>query len=164
MQVDSQYYTRQVWIGLLDAERLSRYYGRLAVRLQRWHFGLTVFIALCSTGAAATLIASLPGLIPTLLSLTVAAAAIWSSYANYSKKAAVASVIRSQCDDLIIDWKHLWSNLNADRQDIPQQVDALQRKLNEITKPALEHGLTDNALNEQCTQEAYESVQAEFAS
>lgn len=163
MLADNQFYVRQVWIGLLDAERLSRYYGRLAVRLQRWHFGLTVFIALCSTGAAATLIASLPGLIPTLLSLTVAAGAIWSSYANYSKKAAVASVIRSQCDDLIIDWKQLWSDLNTDRQDIPKQVEALQRKLNEITKPALEHGLTDNALNERCTQEAYESLRAEFA-
>ena len=41
----------QVWLGLLDAERLSRYYQAMAARLQRWHMGLTAFVALGSTGA-----------------------------------------------------------------------------------------------------------------
>ena len=163
MPVDNQYYVQQVWLGLLDAERLSRYYGRLALRFQRWNLFLTLVILLCSTGAAATLITELPTWVQAVLSLVVAAVAIWSYLLGYSKKAAVASVIRSQCSHLASDWRGLWADLNTDRQDIPVRIAYLQRKLNEITDHALDHGLADDALNEQCAKEAYESVQSEFA-
>lgn len=161
--MSNQYYVQQVWLGLLDTERLSRYYGRLALRYQRWNLLLTAVILLCSTGAAATFMTQLPAWVQAVLSLVVAAVAIGSYLLGYSKKAAVASVIRSQCTHLAADWRGLWADLNTDRQDIPTRTAYLQRKLNEITDHALDHGLADDALNEQCAQEAYESIQSEFA-
>lgn len=170
----AQYHVQQVWLGLLDAERLSRYYGRLSERFQRVHLYLMVMIALCSTGAALTLLATfqdlipvfgqLPGLIPALLSFVVAGAAIWASHSDYSKKAAISSVIRIQCDELVVSWKQLWLDVSTDPESVRVRTVDLQRRMNEVTAHALENGLTNDALNRECAKEAYESLQSEFAS
>ena len=158
----AQYHVQRVWDGLLDAERLSRYYGRLAARMQRRHFFFTVFIVTCSTLAAATLLTQLPGLVQAVLSLVVAAAVIWSSYSDYSRKAAISSSIRAQCEDLAVSWKELWSDVSTDQEDILLRAAVLERRLNEVTTQADQYGLIDDALNERCTKETYESLPSEL--
>ena len=159
----AQYHEQQVWNGLVNAERLSRYYGRLAARLERRQFIFTVSIVTCSTLAAATLLTQLPSLVQAVLSLVVAAAVIWSSYSGYSKKAAISSGIRAQCEDIAVSWKELWSDVSSmDQEDILRRAADLERRLNRATTNADLNGLIDERLNERCAKETYESLPAEF--
>ena len=48
-----------IWLGMLDSERLSRYYRKLSDRMRRNHFVLSAFILLSCTAAIASLISEL---------------------------------------------------------------------------------------------------------
>ena len=98
----------RIWLGMLDTDRLGRYYGRIADRMQRLHFYFTVGIALSSSAAALSLLTHLPNLVSVVFFFMVAGAVIWASYARYSTKAVVASIIGKQCHELSVDWEQLW--------------------------------------------------------
>jgi hypothetical protein len=44
--------TRQVWDGMLDAERLSRYYGYLAQKLEKIDRRLAISAAIASSASS----------------------------------------------------------------------------------------------------------------
>ena len=50
----------QVWIGILEANRLTRYYSALADQLRWRQRLLSVVIAVAASGAAATVLAQWP--------------------------------------------------------------------------------------------------------
>lgn len=159
----AQYHEQQVWNGLLIADRLSRYYGRQAARLELLHRIFTVSIVICSTLAAATLLTQLPSLVQAALSLVVAAAVIWSSYSGYSRKAVIASDIRAQCEDLKVSWKELWSDVSStDQEDILRRAADLERRQNRATTNADQYGLINERLNKQCWKETHDSLPSEF--
>ena len=85
----------QIWLGLLDAERLTRYYGRLSDRMRRINFALTVFTLLASTAAFASLMAPLPDLVSALCFVGVAAALIWMHLSEFSNSPGGAPSLRS---------------------------------------------------------------------
>ena len=151
---------RQIWFGLLDAERLTRYYGRLSDRMRRINFALTAFTLLASTAAFASLMVRLPDFVSALCFVGVAAALIWMHLSEYSKKAAIASVVAQQCEDLATEWRELWFRQNEESIDPLARAADLKRKENRIT--ALYDSADDDALNQKCAQEAYTVVQAEF--
>ena len=150
----------RIWLGMLDTDRLGRYYGRIADRMQRLHFCFTVGIALSSSAAALSLLTQLPDLVSVVFFFVVAGAVIWTSYADYSKKATVASVIGKQCYELSVEWKELWFHADEDA-DALFQAAGLERRLGDITH--LYDGPLDDTLNERCAEEAYEVKQAEFS-
>ena len=149
----------RVWYGMLDAERLTRYYLRLATRFERYNFALNVVIAIFSLGAAAVLLAELPQWISATLFFVVAGAVIWMSYANYSKKHAIALMVSKQCSETVLGWRQLWYDLDAPNG--AERASDLERRLNEITDVELN---VDDKLNQSCAEEAYEVCQAEYAS
>ena len=148
-----------IWLGMLDSERLSRYYRKLSDRMKRNHFILSAFILLSSTAAIASLISELYGWVAAIFLLIVAVAVIWHHLGEYSKRAALASVVAIQCDSLASEWKHLWLERNT-RPDALAQASALERRMTEATN--LYDGPQDDALNVKCAEEAYAAAQVEF--
>ena len=160
----SDYNIQQVWLGLLDSERLVRYYGRLGSRLYRWHLAATAFIAIGSTAAAASLLTHLPTYVSASLSMTVVAVALWSSYFDYSKKAAIASTTGDQCGKIAFEWERLWVELiNLEDGEVHERVISLKRDMSAVTSSAVQYNLMNDKLNEQCAREAYEAAQVQFA-
>ncbi len=160
----SEYNIQQVWLGLLDSERLIRYYGRMASRLYRWHLIATAFIAIGSTAAAASLLTHLPIYVSASLSMAVVAVALWSSYFDYSKKAAIASTTGDQCSNIALDWERLWVELTSLGDDeVYERVRVLKREMSVITSGAVQYNLLNDKLNEQCAKEANEAAEIQFA-
>ncbi len=149
-----------IWLGMLDSERLSRYYRKLSDRMRRNYFVLSAFILLSSTAAIASLISELYDWVAAIFLLVVAVAVIWHHLGEYSKRAALANVVAIQCDVLTSEWKHLWLERES-RPDALAQASALERRMTEATN--LYDGPQDDALNVKCAEEAYAAVQVEFS-
>lgn len=160
----SECYVSQVWLGLLDAERLLRYYGALAARLPRWHLGLTAFVAIGSTGALGALLLDAPVWVPEVLAAAVAAVAVWTSYYGHASKAAVAEASRDGCADLALAWRDLWTRISAlDDGDAAEEIATLRRREEMATARIPAHLTANHRLNERCAEEAYQVLGDEYA-
>lgn len=154
----------QVWLGLLDAERLSRYYRAVATRLQRWHLALTAFVALGSTGAVSSLLLGAPDWVAELLAGAVAAVAVWTSYYGYASKAALMEAAGASCADLALSWRDLWARLDGlDDADARREIQSLKRREEAATARVPVHLAADTHLNERCAKDAYAVLGAEYS-
>ena len=154
----------QAWLGLLDAERMSRYYRTMAARLQRWHMGLTAFVALGATGAVGSLLVDAPDWVAELLAVAVAAAAVWNYTYGHASKAAMMGTVGNSCADLALRWRNLWAVLEAlDDDEARREIQGLQRREQEATKHLPAHLASRHRLNVKCAEEAYAVLGAEYA-
>ena len=147
----------QVWYGLLDAERNSRYFHRLADRLETWKKVLTFFVILSSSGAATTLLAQGPELVSALLFVATVIASLALYVWDFSGKAAAARIFRDQYAETALEWKRMWYQ---DEGLSREQIEALQDR--ELRIGLSETIKVDDKLNERCAKEAYDYAQAEF--
>ena len=154
----------QAWLGLLDAERMSRYYQAMAARLQRWHMGLTAFVALGATGAVGSLLSGAPDWVAELLAVGVAAAAVWSFYYGHASKAAMMEAAGNNCADLALRWRNLWARLDAlDGEEALREIQGLQRREQAATENVPAHLASRHRLNVKCAEETYAVLGAEYA-
>ena len=127
---------RLVWEGMVEANRLSRYYGYLAHRLK--HLGeLLSIIAVCSSLAALfTIVSPLPKWVPlTALGITIVASIV-SAINRFEHKAACSGDLCRQIGRLSTDWHDLltgfdghdeaelrnsWRNLSQQQQDLVER-------------------------------------------
>lgn len=148
----------RVWNGLTSADRLERYYTRLADRLSWRNKTLLIVIGVLSLATATTLFASLPQWaewIPAVPALIVAVLSVCTSYLDYSRKAGIAASISGQCRNLGNDWRDLWFSLYS--ADVRERASRLEREEDRITEPAsMEHGFWHAKLHSQCQKEGYE--------
>ena len=98
----------QVWMGILEANRLTRYYSGLADQMRWRQRLLSTVIAVAASGAAATVLAQLPEWISAIVLFGTAVAAIWSHLADYSGNAAKADSVCTQYQELETEWRGLW--------------------------------------------------------
>lgn len=154
----------QAWLGLLDAERMSRYYRKMAARLQHWHMGLTAFVALGATGAAASLLVGAPDWVAELLAVGVVAAAVWNYTYGHASKAAMMEAAGNSCADLALRWRSLWARLEAlDDDEARREIEGLQRREQEATKHLPAHLAHRHRLNVKCAEETYAVLRDEYA-
>ena len=145
----------QVWNGILDTDRLHRYYSALGDKFKKRNRIIQAFILVASSGAAASLLASLHSYVAAGLFLVVAGATVWASLSDYSGKAAMAESIASQYADLRIEWDRLWyADITADA------IAILQYKYNKIPSgvPLTE----DDGLHQKAQEATYKAVPQEF--
>ena len=147
---------------LVITETLSRYYGSLAERFNRCSrlslFGiaalsLTAVIASLMDPAGISLI-YLRGIsvVPVTLSVVVVLAALWISYADYSRHAGTAAGIASVCMDLVDEWEAL---LFSSDEDVAPRARDLKQRINKLTSVALmEHGFENRKLHKRYYEEA----------
>ena len=160
----SEHDISQVWLGLLDAERLTRYYAAMAVRLQRWHMGLTAFVATGSTGAVGSLLFDAPNWVAEVLAGAVAVAAVWTSYCGHASKAATMEAARDGCADLALLWRDLWARLEGlDGADAWGEIRNLRRREELVTARVPSHLAERHGLNVRCAKDAYSTLGNEYA-
>ena len=145
----------QVWIGILEANRLTRYYSALADQLRWRQRILSVVVAVAASGAAATVLAQWPAWLSATVLFGTSFAAIWSHYADYSGKAAKADSVCSQYQELEIEWHGLWFG-----EATMDQVQKLKLRDIRITTGL---NLNENKrLNKKAWEETYEVISQEF--
>ena len=150
----SQDVRSRIWVGLIDANRLARYYCRLADKFSRWNRLAMMLVATLSVAALVSVFTDWYWWVGGLLSCSAAAIALWLSYADYSRRAGTAAFIGAACMDLTDDWERLWNNF-PESDEAEAQIEALQRQINQVTLIALQqHGFDDDTLEERCAKEA----------
>lgn len=148
--------TQQIWTGLLESDRVARYYSMLANKLRWRHNILTATLIVLATGAAASLLAQLPAWVSAGVIFLTACISAWLYVFDYSGKATAASLFSDQYGRLHTKWTQLWYAENPTIEEIR----ALQDEYNNI---AIGFTLdTDEALNDKAQEEAYTSVPNQF--
>ena len=145
----------QVWIGILEANRLTRYYSALADQLRWRQRLLSVVIAVAASGAAATVLAQWPAWLSAVVLFGTSFAAIWSHYADYSGKAAKADSVCSQYQELEIEWHGLWFG--------EVTIDQVQKLKSRDIRITTGLNLNENKrLNQKAWDETHEVISQEF--
>ncbi len=147
----------QIWITILDADRLTRYYGRLATTNKRIQFWLNVVVTLCSLAAATVLLVDVHKAVPAALFFVVAASTTWGVFAEYSKKATIAAHAAKEYAKIKSDTVELWYDQYAD--DAMERAFALARRMDDVAPMEIEQ---NEKLNEKCAEETYTTVGYEF--
>ena len=148
--------TQQIWNEILDSERVVRYFQRRADQL-RWRGQvLTVLVIVAASGAATSLLASLPEALSAFILFLVACISAWLHFADYSGKATAAKVFSIQYRAHADEWAELWYG-----EPTMADVTALRRKGQQIAV-ACDIPI-DHKLNEECAAEVYQVVPEQFA-
>ena len=159
--MDADQLRAEVWYGLLDAERLARYYDAVAARLQHWHLAMTAFVATGSTGAVASLLfdTGLPDWVAGLLVLAVAAVTVWMSYYGYASLAATAESAARSLSALSLEWREVWLRVeDMDEAEVAGRISELASRSNQATAHVPARLAGHRRLNERCASETYQVV------
>ena len=149
---------QQVWDGILDSERLVRYFLHRAERLRLTHLILTALLFTATSGAVAAALIQFPTVSAGVM-IGVAALSAWLYLADYAGKAEAARLLHLQFRDIATEWRRLWYSAGLEGQDA---VDELRRRETAIVSWC--HVPVSQRLNEKCAGEAYETIRSEFQS
>lgn len=149
----------QVWNGILDTDRLIRYYGALADKYARFHRWISFGIISLSGGAVATLLSAVAELMPVnvgaaisaLFFLVVASLGAIALVWDFSAKAATARSFRVQYGYLAVEWEVLWYD-----GPIPEKIDDLKMRYERIV--GNDDLPLDRKLHDRAESDAYESL------
>ena len=150
----------QIWGALYDADRLNRYYEKLADRYRKLHFWFNMAIAIGSLLAALTFFTDLPKLVSAVLFCLVSGGVIWATFANYARKAASAETASVQIGQARTALARLWRRVDSSF-DEAAYLGQLERQIESAT--ALVSLDVDDELNLRCAKVANEHLEAEFA-
>ena len=142
-----------VWEGMVAADRLRRYYGKLAGKLarrERWMTVATCILALVTSGLA---INGHPNTLASAI-LTAIASALPLIF-RLGRQITEASYCGKRLDDLSVHWRELWQQIHdLPQQEIVERWKMLEGTMNEIT--ALKDQVPeDRALKKATQEEAY---------
>lgn len=158
-----EHFVKQVWLGFLDSDRLSRYYDRLTSKYQRINKAFYVTITILSSTAVVSFVAVFPDWLLKTIVVVIGALVLWVRFSDYSIKIQESSKLADQCGILSLKWKELWLNISV-TEDINTQLFELSSQLHEITKNASKLGITNhNRLHRKCAEETYATAEAEFS-
>jgi len=134
----------KVWQNMLAAEARSLYFADLASRYtkqKQWITGASFFL---SSGAAATIIAKAPSLVPIVLALIVAAVSAYSMAVNLDAKIGTMVKLHSTWNGIAIEYENLWNHTYA--QNAEDQLDKIIRLEDEPSQLATTAAPNDQEL------------------
>ena len=148
--------SEQIWTGILEADRLGRYYGMVSDKYNWWHLILTCVVVVSASSSAASLLARLPEAIAAVALLTASAVAIWLYLKDYSGKAVAERLFSEQYDHLATEWRRLWYS-----DATPEEVYAL-RSASDRIGTGYDNPM-DKDLHARAQEDSYATIPAEFA-
>ena len=157
---------RRAWNLLLDATRLSRYFSALSNRLLASNYMIMLFLALSASAAVISLIDALPfaDYAKYLFNIATASLAFWMMIYDYSTKIMVARAAREQYQQIELDVRSFWSDL--DTIDDPQgrkMINELEARIQRsASKPDEANIRFRNHLNVKCTKAAIAVIRGEY--
>ncbi len=154
--------TQQIWTGLLDSERLTRYYSRLA---DKYTFRQRLLLAVIVLSGLSTdvviIVNSLQGTPMGIALLVLSGIATLAGVVNFwlqdSVKANSARLISNQYATLYNDWKRLWYQEKPDEELVAVLTERL------VSIGAALDCPDDHDLNKQAESEADRVVGGEFS-
>ena len=157
----------EIWQGLWDAKRMSRYYLAIGHRHQSIDRVIVLLLLTSGTGAVVALWQALPDWSQAVAGVAVAVTTIYSAIGRHATKAATAHSINVQCDDLAINWRDLLAQVDNDQVDESQareELNRLDRTLQHITSRSGDVGLaTNEKINEASAREAAKELELSYA-
>ena len=136
---------KRVWEKMLGAEARSLYFGDLAAAYTRRKQVITATSFFLASGAAAALIAKLPGFVPLLLALLVALITAYSLAVNLDRGIVGMTKLHCQWNQLAADYEHLWNHWqDADAEIL---LNDLQKRAGEASEIAIEMPYNADALD-----------------
>ena len=153
-----------VWQELFDAARLVRYYEALADRYRRRRDGVRFLLLAAAAAGVAALLDLLPEAARVAAGGAIAALVMWDFVADYARKAAVLHAASLECAVLEIEWRELWTDVNAADAG---ESEARRRNRRLAGRIAAATGWADipedRKLNEVCARAAHEYLAARYA-
>ncbi len=124
--------TQQIWLGILESERLYRYYDALATKMRKqqlfWDALMVVFAGgIVVTLTTAILEGSAQGIGLVLLTSIIASIATWQQLRGWAVKATAARMMAAQFYALGQDWRRQWF-----REDDEVAVELLSARIMSI--------------------------------
>ena len=166
-----------LWNALLDSNRLTRYYSKLASRMTGRHSLRTLALGFFATSAAVSLLNIIPPVVQvgkfqvtaaqveTVTSAAVALLAVWMMVDNHVQKLAVVRLVSERCQQLETETRTLF--LNRDRLDdlhARSNLEMLLREINGVTAWPQRVGVRiDDALSKACLLETFQVIEEEYA-
>ena len=160
---------KEIWNGLYDSVRCSRYYTALADRYQRYQTFTRLALLIVACGGMVAFFDLLPmhwyvrvePIFGLLLAVTVAA----DFYFDFGKKETELHVVAKECFDIENQYRMLWRNqLNLNNEAVEKKLVKLDGKLLQVTSIPSKFGvLIDNNLNNKCADAAYRILEREYA-
>lgn len=150
----------RIWHGMEDTERLSRYYGRISDTNQKCHLVLSLLSIMGSVAAAGTLLVDVHVAATVFLFLSVTLVTSFMLVFDFSRKSETARITSRRMRSLYLELRDLWGN-RADEEvrSLHLKSRELEERLNADTSVDL---IVNHKLNEQCAEEAYSVLEAEF--
>ena len=148
-----------VWDGLLEADRLHRYYGYLTERLEKITLASIILATAFSSGAAVLWIHSTQPSdsvwLPILIGLSACLNLILFVF-NQSKSASRSVTIHSRLATMLTEWEDLWADAyTADDDEVRSRWYDLQQRMSLITEGSPSQLPPFADLVERSTKEAY---------
>ena len=146
---------RLVWHGLLDSDRLHRYYGYLADKYSTQETRLSWICVGLSSGAVVAVLSDHPVWAATLAAV-IALLNGWLIIAKLSKRALSSASRQQRFGELQLEWEKLWSELSAMEDDAVRQCwKELSDRANAITEYSSVELSLDQRLRRRSEEEAY---------
>ena len=160
----------EVWQGYLDAERLNRYYYRLANKYNRLYYTVKFIIAFAAVGGVSRLLGLLPESwtsVADFAPVIVLVFVILELVQDYGKKLAVLNRVSKDSQRRLEEWKMLWHMVDkpdSNDEDLLKQVNILNRNAAESGAEVADAGLGENKkLNQTAWEEANEVLSTYYA-
>ena len=100
-----------IWEGLLDSDRMCRYYGYLAESLERTADWLQIYAIAAASGAVLAVLAHFPEWLTSVAALTSALAGALLAVKKYPTKSARSMEIYRELDRQSVEWRRLWASV-----------------------------------------------------
>jgi hypothetical protein len=140
----SEFQIGQVWENMLAAETRSLYFGDLASRYSRrkqWITGASFFL---SSGAAATVLAKSPDLVPIGLAILVALTNAYSMAVNLDGRIKTMCSLGSAWNKIATDYNRLWNHTYSD--DAEKELYEIVERAREASEIATTEAPNDQKL------------------
>ncbi len=103
---------RLIWEVVVESDRTCRYYGYLAVRLNRLGNLLLFAAVAASSNAVLSLLSNCPEWLTVAAGTAAASAGVCFAIQNYPEKAARIDGIRRALSRQSLKWQHLWADVH----------------------------------------------------
>jgi hypothetical protein len=135
----------RVWEKMLGAEARSLYFGDLAASYTWRKQIITAVSFFLMSGAAAAVIAKLPGFVPVTLSVISALATAYSLAVNLDRSIVTMTKLHCQWNQLSADYEHLWNHWQDADSDVVLR--SLLKRAGDASEAAIEMPYKPEALD-----------------
>lgn len=159
-----------IWQGLLDLDRLVRYYSLLSTKYHRRQKGIRTVILVATLSGVAGLAAPLPFWVAPVSVTAVAMAVLFESYDRTGERATVSDILVYRYRKAMSDWTALWDATEAGLLSDPEVLQRkhelmarVQETMGDLDDRLRLGAFGDGRLNEKAAEDAYAVLERQYA-